>query len=62
MVARRPFKLPGVREYLEEVKQVTAEIAAKEIVADLNIPKSLVFRSLCQQLGSPRWRCENPCR
>ena len=35
MVARRPFKLPGVREYLEEVKQVTAEIAAKEIVADL---------------------------
>jgi len=35
MVARRPFKLTGVREYLEEVTQVTAETAAKEIVADL---------------------------
>jgi hypothetical protein len=35
MVARRPFKLPGLREYLEEVTQVTAETAAKEIVADL---------------------------
>ena len=35
MVARRPFKLPGFREYLEEVTQVTAQTAAKEIVADL---------------------------
>ena len=35
MVARRPFKLLGVREYLEEVTQVTAQTAAKEIVADL---------------------------
>ena len=35
MVARRPFKLRGVREYLEEVTQVVAETAAKEIVADL---------------------------
>ena len=35
MVARRPFKLPGVREYLEEITQVTAQTAAKEIVSDL---------------------------
>ena len=35
MVARRPFKLPGFREYVEEVTQVTAQTAAKEIVADL---------------------------
>jgi len=35
MVARRPFKLPGIREYAEEITQVLAQTAAKEIVADL---------------------------
>ena len=34
-MARRPIKLPGLREYMEEVKQVTATQAAKEIVGDL---------------------------
>lgn len=35
MVARRPIKLPGIREYLEEVTQVTAREAAIGIVGDL---------------------------
>lgn len=35
MVARRPFKFTGFREYLEEVKQVVAETTAKEIIGDL---------------------------
>ena len=35
MVARRPVKLPGLREYMEEVTQVTAREAALGIVADL---------------------------
>ena len=35
MAQRRPIKLPGVREYLEEVKQVTAQEAATQIVGRL---------------------------
>ena len=35
MVARRPIKLPGIREYMEEVTQVTARTAAQQIVGDL---------------------------
>ena len=35
MPQRRPVKLPGVREYLQEVKQVTAKEAATQIVGRL---------------------------
>jgi len=35
MAQRRPIKLPGVRAYLEEVKQVTAQEAATQIVGRL---------------------------
>lgn len=35
MAQRRPVKLPGVRAYLEEVKQVTAQEAATQIVGRL---------------------------
>lgn len=35
MAKGRPFKLPGFRAYLGEIKQVTAREAAKEIVTDL---------------------------
>ena len=35
MVQRRPIKLPGLREYLEEIQQVTAREAATQIVGRL---------------------------
>ena len=35
MVQRRPIKLPGLREYLEEVQQVTAREAATQVVGRL---------------------------
>ena len=35
MVQRRPFKLPGFRAYVDEIKQVTAETAAAQIIGKL---------------------------
>ena len=35
MVQQRPFKLPGFRAYVDEIKQVTAETAAKQVVGRL---------------------------
>ena len=34
-MARRPFKLPGFRRFIEEVTQVTAKQAATDVVGDL---------------------------